>query len=236
MLNPPAPVGAPPAGAYQPMPPGPLQQAAAPPAAPGVSLGVPVPSDAERQRESGRLGTPQSPEPPRVPPEKPDGAEKPHRSPELPVGIANFAEALPGVASGLRPMLDGLDWLKANGYKAVLQARTPGESADADRQLMQRLGLKYLTLEVSPTTLTPEVVAEFNKIVTDPASRPLFVYDKDGSLAGALWYLHFRTAGQFSDEEARKKAAPLGLKEDMDGPQREMWLAVQKYLADREKK
>jgi protein tyrosine phosphatase (PTP) superfamily phosphohydrolase (DUF442 family) len=217
-LNPPAPIASsPPAGAYQPPP-------------PGVSLGGPVPVAPDQQRESARLGSPQSPEPPRAAP------EKPRRSPELPVGIANFAEALPDVASGQRPMLDGLDWLKANGYRAVLQVRAPGENADADRRLFEQRGLKYLTLEVSPTTLTPQLVDEFNKIVTDPANRPLFVYDRDGSLAGALWYLHFRTAGKLSDEEARRKAAPLGLKEDADGASREMWLAVQKYLADQEKK
>jgi protein tyrosine phosphatase (PTP) superfamily phosphohydrolase (DUF442 family) len=203
-----------------------LQQAGAPPSA---SLSGPLPAGPEPQRDSARLGSPQSPEPPRVP------AEKPRRSPELPAGIANFTEALPDVAAGLRPMLDGLDWLKTNGYRAVLQIKSPGENTDADRQLLERRGLKYLTLEVSPTTLAP-AVDEFNKIVADPANRPLFVYDKDGSLAGALWYLHFRTAGKLSDEEARKKAAALGLKDDADGPQREMWLAVQKYLADHEKK
>ena len=80
------------------------------------------------------------------------------------------------------------------------------------------------------------MVDEFNKIVADPANRPLFAYDKDGSLAGALWYLHFRTADKLADEEARKRAAALGLKEDADGAPREMWLAVQKYLADQEKK
>lgn len=228
-LNPPAP-------GYAPLPPGPAEPGWGPPEPPGASLGGPVPTGPERPRESARLGAPESSEPPKTLP--PGGGEKPRRppTPKLPVGIAGFAEAVPGVASGLRPMLEGLDWLKANGYKAALQVREPGETADGDRRLLEQRGLKYLTLEVSPKTLTPEVVDEFNKVVADPANRPLFVYDKDGALTGALWYLHFRTAAKLSDEEARKKAAALGLKEDGDGPQREMWLAVQKYLADQEKK
>jgi protein tyrosine phosphatase (PTP) superfamily phosphohydrolase (DUF442 family) len=133
-------------------------------------------------------------------------------------------------------MLDGLDWLKANGFRAVLQIRAPGENTDSDRQLLEKRGLKYLSLEVSPRTLTPTVVDEFNKLVADPANRPLFVYDRDGSLAPALWYLHFRTADKLPDEESRRKAAALGLREDADGTQRDMWLAVQKYLAEQEKK
>jgi protein tyrosine phosphatase (PTP) superfamily phosphohydrolase (DUF442 family) len=191
-----------------------------------------VPTGPEPPRESGRLAPPQSPEPPKAVP--PDQGGPPERTPtpKLPAGIANFAEAAPGVASGLRPMLDGLDWLRANGYKAVLHVRVPGENADGDRRLLEQRGLKYLSLEVSAKLLTPEVVDQFNKIVADPTNRPLFVYDKDGALAGALWYLHFRTADKLSDEEARKKAAPLGLKENGEGPAQEMWLAIQAYLRD----
>jgi protein tyrosine phosphatase (PTP) superfamily phosphohydrolase (DUF442 family) len=228
-LNPPAPVN-------PPLPPAPVQQAWGGPAAPPTAnLGGPVPVTPEPPRESARLGAPESSEPPKA---LPPGKEAPPErapTPKLPAGIANFAEVLPGVASGLRPMLDGLDWLKVNGYKAALQVREPGENGDADRHLLQQRGLKYLTLEVSPKALTPAVVDEFNRIVADPAERPLFVYDRDGTLAGALWYLHFRTADKLSDEEARKKAAALGLKEDGEGPQRDMWLAIQKYLAERDK-
>jgi protein tyrosine phosphatase (PTP) superfamily phosphohydrolase (DUF442 family) len=196
-----------------------------------VNLGGPEPIPSDRSRESARITPPESPEPPQA-----GNPEKPRPTPRLPAGIANFAEVIPGVASGLRPMFDGVDWLKANGFKVALQIRAPGENGDGDKNLFEQRGLKYLSLEVSPKTLTPQVVDDFNRIVADPANRLLFVYDKDGSLAGALWYLHFRTAGKLSDEEARKKAAPLGLKEDAEGSQREMWIAIQKYLADQEKK
>ncbi len=221
---------APPGRDFQPLPAGPVQQAWGPAAPPAVSLGGPVPAAPENPRESARLDTPQSPEPPKAP----DKRSAPERapSPKLPVGIANFAEVLPGVASGLRPMLDGVAWLQDNGYKAVLHVREPGQDDAGDRRLFGQRGLTYHALEVSPGTLTSEVVERFNKIVADPADRPLFVYDRDGSLAGALWYLHFRTADKLSDEEARKKAAALGLKEDSDGPHREMWLAVQAYVRD----
>jgi len=235
-LNPPAPINHA-GGAFQPMPGGPLQPAGGPTSGPEVSLGVPVPIVPERQRESARPNVPQSPEPPKAPPlDKgggPDGGERPRSSPVLPVGIANFAEAMPGVASGLRPLsIDGVDWLKTNGYKAVLLIRAPGEVDDGDRRLMGQRGLKYLSLQLSPKTLIPEVVEAFNKIVADPANRPLFVYDKDGSLAGALWYLHFRTADKLPDDEARKKAAALGLKEDTTGPNGDLLLAIQAFVRD----
>ena len=72
----------------------------------------------------------------------------------------------------------------------------------------------------------------FNRAVNDAAGYPLFVYDRDGSLAGALWYLYFRTAEHLGDDAARVRAAALGLREDRDGAHREMWLAVQRFLSE----
>jgi protein tyrosine phosphatase (PTP) superfamily phosphohydrolase (DUF442 family) len=136
------------------------------------------------------------------------------------------------VASGLRPGVDGgLDWLQANGYRAVLHLKSPGQDDSADRQQVLKYGMKYLTLDVSPTTLTPAVVNRFNQIVGDPANKPLFVYDQDGMLAGGLWYLHLRMVDRLTDEQARSRAARLGLKDDPAGEHREMWLAIEKYLS-----
>ena len=66
----------------------------------------------------------------------------------------------------------------------------------------------------------------------DPAQRPLFVYDRDGRLAGALWYLHFRMVEKVDDVTARARAARLGLRDDGDSEQRRIWLAIQKMLSE----
>jgi protein tyrosine phosphatase (PTP) superfamily phosphohydrolase (DUF442 family) len=128
-------------------------------------------------------------------------------------------------------MLDGLDWLKSAGYRTVLFIRRPGTDDSADRREVEKRGMKYVTLEVSAQTLTATVVEQFNRIIGDTAAQPLFVYDNDGTLAGGLWYLHFRTADAASDETARSHAARLGLKEAGTDEQRAMWLAIQQYLS-----
>jgi len=154
-------------------------------------------------------------------------------SPALPVGIAQFAYARGQIATGLRPMLEGFDWLQAQGYKTVLNVHKPGEDDAADRRMFEKRGMKYLSLEVSPQTLGKGTVDTFNRIVEE-SERPLFVYDRDGVLAGGLWYLHFRTAGKLSDEEARSRAGRLGLKTDADGDARTMWVAIQKLLSEQQ--
>lgn len=182
--------------------------------------------------------TPISPEPPLagVEEKRTTEAAKPaipesSPTPPLPVGIPQFAYGADKVSSGLKPLLDGLDWLQANGYKTVLHVKQPGEEDAADRRLIEKHGMKYVVLEVSAQTLNRAAVDEFNRLVANTADQPLFVYDRDGTLAGGLWYLYFRTAGQKTDAEARSKAANLGLKTDADGDARTVWLAIQKFLS-----
>jgi protein tyrosine phosphatase (PTP) superfamily phosphohydrolase (DUF442 family) len=155
----------------------------------------------------------------------------PVATPPLPVGIPQFAQVRKRVATGLRPILDGLDYLANNGYRTVLHLRPPGQDDTADKKQFQQRGLQYFSLEVSPDTLRRDLVDQFNHLVADPGMLPLFVYDRDGSLAGGLWYLHFRTVEGASDEDARARAARFGLKENTPEG-RLMWLAVQKYLSD----
>ena len=112
----------------------------------------------------------------------------------------------------------------------MLHVRAPGEDDAAARRQFEKHGLRYLSLEASPNTLSAAVVQEFNRIVADESDRPLFVYGTDGAVVGGLWYLYFRTAENTSDETAQSQAARLGLRPDEGGEQRTMWVAIQNYL------
>jgi hypothetical protein len=158
-------------------------------------------------------------------------AQRPGDPGSLPVDIPQFAFARKNVASGQKPFIDGLDWLRARGYRTVLHVRSPGENDSVARRQFEARGFRYISLEVSPTTLSRELVEAFNRIVTDPANLPLFAYDRDSSLLGGLWYLHFRTYEGYAHERAAIKAGELGLNIDADaGPHRDMWLAIQRFL------
>src|SRR5262249_3467750 len=125
---------------------------------------------------------------------------------------------------------------KANGYATVLRIRSPGQDDAAERtQAATRRGLKYLSLELSPETLSRSLEDQFTKIVMDNANQRLFVYDDDGVLAGAVWYLHFRFEEGVTDEKARTRARTLGLRDDVTGETGVMWVAIQKYLKSRSK-
>jgi hypothetical protein len=150
-----------------------------------------------------------------------------------PVGIPHFVQIREQLSNGLRPSLDdGMDWLQSHGYKTVLYIHNPATSANADRKQVEKRGMKFIDLELSPGTLSRQDSDEFSRIVNDKAAAPLFVYDRDGSLTGGLWYLHFRLTQQLSEEVARSQARSLGLRENGEGSHREMWLAAEALARD----
>ena len=166
---------------------------------------------------------------PPMPPKKEDKGAVP----SLPVGIPQFTMVKEQVANGQRPSLEeGLDWLRDNGYKAVLFLHKPGDPDDADRKQAEKRGLKFLAMDVSPQTLSKRTVDEFAATIKEQSHLPLFVYDRDGDLAGGLWYLYFRLAEQIDDDVARVRISSLGFRENREDGHRQMWLAIQKLLAE----
>jgi protein tyrosine phosphatase (PTP) superfamily phosphohydrolase (DUF442 family) len=190
----------------------------------GAVNGEASPSDAAVKEDRSRPAALEAPK-------QPIGGQSPSTSP-LPVGIPQFAAVRDQVSAGLKPLVDGgLEWLEANRYKTVLHVHAPGQDDSADRQQVEKHGMKYVSLEVSPQTLSKTIVDQFDRQVSDPLNYPLFVYDQDGSLAGGLWYLHFRNVDRLSDSAARTRAQRLGLRDDPNGAHAEMWLAIQKFLS-----
>ena len=199
--------------------------------APGVRLFAPEPAAPDAGRDTTRLYGPATHEPPLASP-MPSAPDDANAAPPLPVDIPSFATAKDRVANGLQPFPDGIAWLQAHDYRTVLHLRAPGEDDSAARRQFERRDLRYLSFEVSPNTLTRNVVERFNRAVREESDLPMFVYAKDGALAGGLWYLYFRTAEGLTDERARSEAVRLGFRPDGDGEQRTMWVAVQSYLSN----
>jgi protein tyrosine phosphatase (PTP) superfamily phosphohydrolase (DUF442 family) len=177
---------------------------------------------------------------PEIPPTtaaKASPADDASGTPSLPVGIPQFAEVKPGqLATGLKPhATDGLAWLQAKGYRTVVHLRQPAEEDTADRRLVEKHGMKYVSFEVSAPSLTRAVAEQFNRIVSATADQPVFVYDEDGRLAGALWYLHFRLVDNASEDKARSEAARLGLRDDSSSAGQTLWMTLQSIVSARSK-
>jgi hypothetical protein len=146
--------------------------------------------------------------------------------------IPGFAVAKDNVFAGLRPPLDGLNWLAQNGVQTVVHIRLGTADDAADRQQVEARKMQYVSFVVSPQTLTKEKAAEFTKLINAAGKNGIFVYDEDGALAGAMWYLHFRWGEILDDDASQLRAGQLGLRPNAPGLHRDMWLAVQKLLSE----
>ena len=203
-----------------------------PPIKGGAFLGEPDFSAPNAAVEEKAPPAKQTPPPPMI--------EEGNASP-LPVAIANFAQVKENVSSGLRPNhLDGVDWLQANGYKTILFLRS--EKADSkkddssDREQARKRGMNYVRLTIAPEKVNQDLVSEFNRIVNDSKGQPIFVYDDvNGSVAGPMWFLYFRTSDLLDNDEAIVRARRHGLKEKGDDEQTRLLTAIQKYLSERNK-
>ncbi|MBA4066829.1 MAG: hypothetical protein C0501_24600 [Isosphaera sp.] len=146
-------------------------------------------------------------------------------------GLPGFVRVKDGLASGRKPTLEGFDTLKRAGYRAVVQLHPAGADVSAAKGVAEGRGLRFVGVEATPENLA-DAVARFNAAVGDAANRPAYVFDDDGVRAGALWYLHFRTAEAMNDDAARVRARPLGLTDQGDEA-KAFALATQRYLETR---
>lgn len=191
--------------------------------APEVLLPDPIPgTGSSRSASPGFLESPVKPTPePQVAP----------RGSDSPGGLAGYARVKEGLASGRRPSLDGFDALKRAGFRTVIYLHPAGADLAAVRPVASQRGLAFVAIETTPERLAA-AVEEFNAAVADTARHPVYVFDDDGVRAGAVWYLHFRTADSLNDDAARVRARPLGLTEEGEEA-KAFALATQRYLETR---
>jgi protein tyrosine phosphatase (PTP) superfamily phosphohydrolase (DUF442 family) len=155
------------------------------------------------------------------PPASPRGSDA---SPKLP----GYVKVKEGLASGRKPTLDGFDALKQAGFRTVLYLHPAGADLSAVKEVAAKRSLAFVAIEATPEKLAT-AIEQFNATVADTARHPVYVFDDDGVRAGAIWYLHFRTADSLGDDVARVRARPLGFTEEGDEA-KAFALATQRYL------
>jgi len=117
-------------------------------------------------------------------------------------GVENFAQITAGVWRGAQPTAAGMAKLKAMGVKTIVNLR----ALHTDRDELRGLGLDYVHLPCTAAWADEEVVAQFLKIATDPARRPVFVHCQHGSDRTGVAIAAYRVAVQgWSMEKARRE-------------------------------
>ncbi len=226
-----APILLPPAGVpTQPVQPGPsgflppagATPSPAPKSGPEVLFPDPLPPGSPSARPTqpapsflGGPTAPQSKEPPKA-----AGA----------TGLSGYTKVKDGLFAGSKPTLDGFDSLKAAGFRSVIYLHAAGADVSAVKDMASTRDLNFVAIETTPETLDA-ASKQFDRTAADRLTRPAYVFADDAARAGAVWYLHFRAAGE-GDDVARLRAKALGLTEAGDEG-RAFALAIQRVLATR---
>jgi uncharacterized protein (TIGR01244 family) len=126
--------------------------------------------------------------------------------------IRNFLQVNDQFCTGGQPRMEHFAKLKADGVKAVLNLRTPGEHrADEEQEAVAKAGLKYFNIPVVYTSPTDAQVDEFLKITDDPANRPMFIHCTAAIRVGAFWMIRRAVRDGLTADAALEDARKVGL-------------------------
>jgi uncharacterized protein (TIGR01244 family) len=126
--------------------------------------------------------------------------------------IRNFLQVTPQFCTGGQPRPENFAKLKADGVKAVLNLRTPGEHrADEEQAAVEKAGMKYFNIPVVYTAPTDLQADEFLKITDDPTNRPMFIHCTAAIRVGAFWMIRRALRDGMSVDAALEDARKVGL-------------------------
>ena len=132
--------------------------------------------------------------------------------PSDPSTIRNFMRVSGEFCTGGQPRMEHFAGLKAEGVKAVLNIRTPGEHrADEEKAAVEAAGLKYFNVPVVYTAPSRESVDEFLKITDDVSNRPMFVHCTAAIRVGAYWLIRRVVRDGWTWDRAFAEARKVGL-------------------------
>jgi uncharacterized protein (TIGR01244 family) len=128
--------------------------------------------------------------------------------------IRNFLQVTPEFCTGGQPRMEHFAKLKADGVKAVLNLRQPGEHrADEEKQAVEAAGLKYFNVPVNYQSPSEADVDQFLKLTDDAANRPMFIHCTAAIRVGAFWMIRRVLRDGMTIEAAMEEARKIGFRE-----------------------
>ena len=146
--------------------------------------------------------------------------------------IRAYLKVTPEFCTGGQPRPEHFALLKADGVKAVLNLRQPGEHrSEEEQEAVKAAGLRYFNIPVNYQQPTDAAVDEFLKITDDPANRPMFIHCTAAIRVGAFWMIRRVLRDGMTTDAALEEARKVGMR---DAPHLEQFART--YIAAHQKK
>jgi uncharacterized protein (TIGR01244 family) len=104
--------------------------------------------------------------------------------------IVNYNRTRPQIATSGLVREGGIGELKALGFTAIIDLRTPPEGTAAEKAAAAATGLRYFNIPVSKGTPRDDQVREFATLVEDVTNYPVLVHCASANRVGAMWTLY----------------------------------------------
>ena len=118
------------------------------------------------------------------------------------IAIDNFGQIDPNYYRGAQPT--GRDYanLAALGVKTIIDLTKDGDAAE--RSLAQAAGMQFFRIPMTTRIVpTPDQIAEFLRIVGDPANQPIYVHCQGGRhRTGVMTAIYRMTKDRWTPEQA----------------------------------
>ncbi|MBI2822919.1 MAG: protein tyrosine phosphatase family protein [Acidobacteria bacterium] len=103
--------------------------------------------------------------------------------------------------------------LAANGFRSVLNLRTPREGFDLERerQAVEYAGLRYLSIPVESSAPEPEQADQFLELVGRKENHPMLIHCSSANRVGAFWMIHRILDQGWNADKALEEATRIGL-------------------------
>lgn len=132
--------------------------------------------------------------------------------PSGPFGLAWGSEVEPGLLASGQPTADQLRALADAGFAAILDLRTPAEERGFDEpDLLRELGLDYISLPVSTSSLDRATIDRFRELLRS-APRPLLMHCGSAVRVGGLLYAAWLLDEGADPAETLERAEAAGLR------------------------
>lgn len=141
-----------------------------------------------------------------------------------PVAVPNYAVLRPGVATAGQPTLEALRQLKTQGFRTVINIRTEAEGPKGEEEIVKGLGLRYVSIPVTPETLSLGDVRAVAKLLDDPEAAPVLFHCASSNRVGGVIAVIEGLGGKSLDE-----SEAVGRKAGLHSPA--MVEAVRRLLA-----
>jgi tyrosine-protein phosphatase SIW14 len=97
-------------------------------------------------------------------------------------GVPNFQIVNEHVLRGGQPTSEGFRNLAANGVKTVVDLREADQRAEAEKEIVESLGMKYVNIPMQGmTTPTDQQISKALKLMKNDSAGPVFVHCQRGA-------------------------------------------------------